>query len=73
LDENLDPKVKIAVVRLSPVADVLRVGDPGIPSLSTADPDLLRFCEVAQRILVTADRFSSNLTAITASTAAAMA
>jgi hypothetical protein len=56
LDENLDPKVKIAALRLNPAADVLRVGDQGVPPLSTADPDLLRFCEVAQRILVTADR-----------------
>ncbi|MDQ2998445.1 MAG: DUF5615 family PIN-like protein [Chloroflexota bacterium] len=56
LDENLDPKLKIAILRLNPAADVLRVGDHGVPPLSTADPDLLRFCEVAQRILVTADR-----------------
>ena len=56
LDENLDPKVKVATLRLNPTVDVLRVGDQGVPLLSTADPDLLRFCEVAQRILVTADR-----------------
>ena len=56
LDENLDPKVKVAALRLNPAIDVLRVGDQGVPPLSTADPDLLRFCEVAQRILVTADR-----------------
>jgi hypothetical protein len=56
LDENLEPKLKIATLRLSPIVDILRVGDHGVPPLSTADPDLLRFCEVAQRILVTADR-----------------
>jgi hypothetical protein len=56
LDENLDPKLKIAVLRLYPAADVLRVGDQGVPPLSTPDPDLLDFCEIAERILVTADR-----------------
>ena len=56
LDENLDPKLKIAILRLNPAADVLRVGDQGVPPLSTTDPDLLRFCEIAERILVTADR-----------------
>lgn len=56
LDENLDPKLKIAILRLNPATDILRVGDHGVPPLSTADPDLLRFCEATQRILVTADR-----------------
>jgi hypothetical protein len=56
LDENLDPKLKIAILRLNPVVDILRVGDHGVPPLSTTDPDLLRFCEVAQRVLITADR-----------------
>jgi hypothetical protein len=52
LDENLDPRLKIAISRLNPAVDVLRVGDHGVPPLSTADPDLLRFCEVAQRVLI---------------------
>jgi hypothetical protein len=56
LDENLDPKVKIATLRLNPAIDVLRVGDQGAPTLGMADPDVLIFCEVAQRTLVTADR-----------------
>jgi hypothetical protein len=56
LDENLDPRLKIAILRLNPAIDVLRVGDQGVPPFSTTDPDILRFCEIAQRILVTSDR-----------------
>ena len=56
LDENLDPKLNITTLRLNPTVDILRVGDQGVPALSTADPELLSFCEIAQRVLVTADR-----------------
>jgi hypothetical protein len=58
LDENLSPRLKAALLRLSPTLDVVRVGDPGAPSLGTLDPDVLRYLELSQRILVTSNRTS---------------
>jgi hypothetical protein len=61
LDENLDPHLKAAVLRWDPAIDILRVGDPGAPELGTLDPDILRYLENAQRVLVTANRKSFPL------------
>ena len=58
LDENLSPRLKTALLRLNPMIDVLRVGDPEAPPLGTQDPDLLRYLEVTQRLLVTSNRTS---------------
>jgi hypothetical protein len=58
LDENLPPRLKVALLRLNPTIDVLRVGDPGAPALGTLDPDVLRYLELSQRILVTDNRKS---------------
>lgn len=58
LDENLSPKLKVAVLRLNPTIDILRVGDPDAPPLGTLDPELLRSLELSQRILVTDNRKS---------------
>ncbi len=58
LDENLSPKLKVAVLRLNPTIDILRVDDPDAPPLGTLDPELLRFLELSQRILVTDNRKS---------------
>ncbi len=58
LDENRSPRLKTALLRLNPTIDVLRVGDPGAPPLGTPDPDLLRYLEVTQRVLVTSNRVS---------------
>jgi hypothetical protein len=58
LDEHLSPRLKTALLRLAPTADVLRVGDPGAPALGTLDPELLRYLELSQRVLVTANRVS---------------
>jgi hypothetical protein len=33
LDENLSLKLKVAVLRLNPTIDILRVGDPDAPPL----------------------------------------
>jgi len=55
LDENLSPRLKAALLRLSPTLDVVRVGDPGAPSLGTLDLDVLRYLELSQRILVTSN------------------
>lgn len=58
LDENLSPKLKVAVLRLNPTIDILRVGDADAPPLGTLDPELLRFLELSQRLLVTDNRKS---------------
>lgn len=58
LDENLSPRLKLALQRLDTDVDVLRVGDEGAPSLGTLDPDVLRYLESTQRFLVTDNRSS---------------
>jgi len=56
LDENLSPRLKVAVFRLNPALDVLRVGDSDTLPLGTLDPELLRYLELSQRLLVTNNR-----------------
>ena len=58
LDENLSTRLKVAVLRLNPAIDILRVGDPNAPQLGTLDPDILRYLELSQRLLVTDNRTS---------------
>ncbi len=58
LDESEAPRLKTALLRLNPAIDVLRVGDPGAPALGTPDPDMLRYLELAQRMLITSNRTS---------------
>ena len=58
LDENLSPRVKIAVLRLNPDLDILRIGDPSTPTLGTLDPDVLQYLGLSQRLLVTDNRTS---------------
>jgi hypothetical protein len=58
LDENLSPRLKVAILRLNPDIDVLRVNDPGTPPNGTPDPQLLDYLESSQRILITANRAS---------------
>ncbi len=58
LDENLSSRLKVAVLRLNPVIDILRVGDPYAPQLGTLDPDILCYLELSQRLLVTDNRTS---------------
>lgn len=58
LDENLSPQIQAGLWRYNPAIDVVRVGDRGVPPLGTADPDLLRYLESAQRALVTNNRVS---------------
>ncbi|MBE9250696.1 hypothetical protein IQ226_16435 [Dolichospermum sp. LEGE 00240] len=57
LDENLSPKLKFAVLRLNPAIDIVRVGDPDAHPLGTLDPELLRYLEVSERLLVTYQKF----------------
>jgi len=58
LDENIPPKLKMALMRRCPTIDVLRVGDEEAPSFGTLDPEVLLYVEKAQRILVTNNRKS---------------
>jgi hypothetical protein len=58
LDENLSPRLKVAVLRLNPAIDILRVGEPHAPPLGTLDPDVLSYLELSQRLLVTDNRAS---------------
>ena len=58
LDENLPPRLKVAIKRFNRAIDVLRVGDPDTPPLGTLDPELLCYLELSQRLLVTNNRTS---------------
>lgn len=58
LDENLSPRLKVAVLRLNPDIDILRIGDPNTPTLGTLDPDVLQYLGLSQRLLVTDNRNS---------------
>lgn len=65
LDENLSPRIEVAVLRLNPNIDIVRVGGPNAPPLGTLDPDVLLYLERSQRVLITDNRTSmpSHLTA----------
>ena len=58
LDENLSFRLKIAVLRLNPEIDILRVGDENAPKLGTLDPDALIYLGISQRLLITDNRTS---------------
>ncbi len=58
LDEHMALHTKTAINHRNPLIDVLRVGDPGAPSLATPDPDILTYLELAQRALITKNRRS---------------
>ena len=58
LDENTSPRLKVALLRLAPAIDVRRIGELETPPLGTLDPEVLRFLEVSQRMLITFNRAS---------------
>jgi hypothetical protein len=58
LDENLSPRLKLALLRREASIVALRVGDAGAPALGTLDPDILRYLETAGMLLVTDNRVS---------------
>ena len=58
LDENLPPRFKLAILRLNPEIDILRVGDSNAPALGTLDPDILIYLQQSQGILLTDNRKS---------------
>ncbi len=45
LDENINPRLKKALLRQIPDMVVRCVGDSGAPPLQTGDPDILAWCE----------------------------
>lgn len=56
LDENLSPRLIVALHRLEPTIDVLRVGDEGAPPLQTTDSEIIYFLARSQRMLITDNR-----------------
>ena len=58
LDENMEPEYQAALRRLYPEIDVLAVGDPNAPPKRTLDPEILRYVDQSQRVLVTKNRRS---------------
>lgn len=58
LDENLSPRLKLAILRLNSEIDILRVGDINAPALGTLDPEILIYLQQSQRILLTDNRKS---------------
>ncbi|MBC8117871.1 MAG: DUF5615 family PIN-like protein [Candidatus Saccharimonas sp.] len=47
-----------AMRRMEPALDVHRVGQADMPRFGTPDQDILAFCEMSDRLLVTLDRAS---------------
>lgn len=58
LDENIDPRLKKALLQHSPDMVVWCVGDAGAPPLETKDPEILLWCENRKFTLVTNNRTS---------------
>lgn len=58
LDENLPPRLKVALLRLNPAIDILRVGELDAPTFGTLDPEVLTYLEQSRRLLVTDNRTS---------------
>jgi hypothetical protein len=58
LDEHIDKRLRKILLRLSPALMVRCVGDPDAPTLSTADPGILGWCERHSFLLVTNNRRS---------------
>ncbi len=58
LDENLSPRLKLALRRYDDTIDVVRVGDKEAPSLGMSDSEVLCYLEISQRMLVTDNRSS---------------
>lgn len=58
LDEHMPRALIAAVQRLEPEIDITVVGAAGAPRLGALDPDILLWCELAQRLLITNNRKS---------------
>ncbi len=58
LDENLSPKLKLAVKRQNSAIDILRVGEKDSPFFRTLDPEILQYLQLSKRLLITDNRSS---------------
>ena len=58
MDENLDPLYKRQLLIKQSRLVVFVVGDPGAPPKGTPDPEILRWCEEYNFVLVTNNRAS---------------
>ena len=58
LDEHVDPLFRSELLKHEPALVVWRIGDPGAPIRGTLDPEILRWCETHNFILVTNNRRS---------------
>lgn len=58
LDENVDPLYKVEILTRNPNLIVWCVGEPETPSRGTLDPEILKWCEEYNFILVTNNRTS---------------
>lgn len=58
IDENLPPLYKIQLLRRQRELIVWMIGEPGVPSTGTLDPEILLWCETNNFILVTNNRSS---------------
>jgi hypothetical protein len=58
LDENTEPAITSGLRRRDPALAIWRVGEPVALPLGTLDPDILRWCEEHDCVLVTNNRHS---------------
>jgi hypothetical protein len=56
LDENLSPHLRTAIARKCPSVAIWVVGDPGAPPRTSADTDVLLWCDAHDFALVTLNR-----------------
>ncbi|MDE0424211.1 MAG: DUF5615 family PIN-like protein [Candidatus Poribacteria bacterium] len=55
IDENISPEYRTQLLRREPSLTVLAIGDEGAPPKGTQDPEILKWCEQNNFILVTKD------------------
>ncbi len=55
IDENISPKYRKQLRYHEPLLTVLAIGNDGAPARSTPDPEILKWCEQHNFILVTND------------------
>ena len=58
IDENLSPVYAEQLRRRNPDLVVRAVGELGVPSTGTLDPEILKWCELNQFVLLTNNRAS---------------
>ena len=58
MDENVDPAYVNEIRKRNRDIVVRAIGEPAIPPKSTLDPDILKWCEEKQFVLVTNNRKS---------------